>query len=101
MDSLAAGEGGAVQGHGDQIAHVDVPGPGDNLHLLRAHVRPADPHVVAVRVAFHGRDPARHHMGDLRTQILGALHLGPGEGHGLGEFSVVNINLNKLVEPFS
>ena len=101
-DLLAAGKGGVVLGHRHQIAGVDVPGTGDDLHrLLFADVHPADPHMVAVRVALHLLDAARDDVGDIRPQVLGDLHLGAGEGHGLGEVLIVRVYLNKLVEPFS
>ena len=102
FNPLAAGEGGLVQGHGHHVPHVDVPGPGDDLdRLVPAHVQLADPHVVRVRVALHGRDPARCHVGDLCAQVLRPLHLGAGEGHGLGEILVIGVNGDELVEPFS
>ena len=102
LDLLPAGEGGLVQGHGDQIPLVDVPGPGDDLNgLILAHVQPADPHVVAVRVALHLLDAAHHHVFDLRPQVLGGLHLGAGEGHGLGELFIISVNRDELTEPFS
>ena len=102
LDLLPAGEGGLVQGHGDQLPLVDVPGPGDDLDgLALTHVQPADPHVVAVRVALHLLDAAHHHVLDLRPQVLGGLHLGAGEGHGLGELFIAGVNGDELIEPFS
>ena len=91
-----------MQGHGDQVAGVDVPRPGDDLDGgFFAHVQPAYPHMVGVGVALHGLDAARHHVGDLRAQVGGALHLRAGQGHGLGEILIVYIYLNKFIEPFS
>ena len=101
-DFLAAGQSGIVQGHGDQIPLVDVPRPGDDLdRLLFAHVQLAHPHVVRIFVAFHGQDAAHHHAGNFLPHVVGQLHLGAGEGHGLGELPVAGVNRNKLVEPFS
>ena len=91
-----------MESHGHHVALVDVPGPGDNLDgLVFAHIQLADPHVVAVRVAFHFLNAARHHVGNFRAKILGGLHLGAGEGHGLGEIFIVGVNRDKLAEPFS
>ena len=91
-----------VQGHGHHIAHVDVPGAGDDLDGgALAHVQPADPHMVRIRVPLHGEDGAHHHVGDLGPPVLGGLHLGPGEGHGLGEIFVIGIDVHKLVQPLS
>ena len=102
LDLHAAGQGGLVQGHGHQVPRVDVPGAGDDLHRLGlAHVHLADPHVVGVGVALHGQHPAHHHVGDLRAQVVGELHLGAGEGHGLGKLSVAGVNADELAEPFS
>ena len=90
-DVLAAGKPGIVLGHGDQVPLMDVPGPGDDLDgLVLAGVDLADPHVVAVRVALHFVDAAHHHVFDLGPQVLGDLHLGAGDGHGLGEVPVAD-----------
>ena len=91
-----------MEGHGHHVPLVDVPGPGDDLDgLLFAHVQLADPHMVAVGVALHLHDAARRHVLNLRPQVLRDLHLGAGEGHGLGEFFIIGVNGNKLAEPFS
>ena len=102
MNLLAAGEEGAVQGHGDQIPLLHVLRPGDNLKGLSPPcIHLADPHMVAVLVALHGQHLAHHHVFDLIPHVVGQLHLGAGEGHGLGELPVAGVDLNKLVEPFS
>ena len=102
FDLLPAGEGRLVEGHRHHIPFVDVPGPGDDLDgLLPAHVQLADPHMVAVGVALHLHDAARRHVLNLRPQVLRDLHLGAGEGHGLGKFFIIGVNGNKLAEPFS
>ena len=102
FDLLSTGQGGLVQGHGDQVAHVDVPGPGDDLHRLGlAHVQLAHPHVVRVGVALHGQDAAHHHVAYLGPQVLGDLYLRAGQGHGLGKFLIIGINSDELVEPFT
>ena len=102
LDLLPSGEGGLVQGHGHQVAHVDIPRPGADLDgLLFAHVQLADPHVVAVGVALHLLDAAHHHVLDLRAQVLGDLHLGAGEGHGLRKLFITGINGDELAEPFA
>ena len=102
LNLLAAGQGGLVEGHRDQVAHMDVPRPGDDLdRLLFAHVQLAHPHVVGILVAFHGQDASHHHVRNFPAHVVGQLHLGAGEGHGLGEVPVAGVDLNKLVEPFS
>ena len=102
LDLLAAGEGGVVQGHGHHVAGVDVPGAGDDLDGgALPHVQLADPHMVGIRVALHGEDGAHHHVGDLGPPVLGGLHLGPGEGHGLRELFIIGINVHELVQPLS
>ena len=102
LDLLAAGQGRLVEGHRHHVAGVDVPGTGDDLDRLRLpHVQLADPHVVAVRVVLHGQDAAHHYIGDLSSQVLGGLHLGTREGHGLGKLFVIGVNVHKLAEPFS
>ena len=89
-DLLAAGESGVVLGHGYQVAGVNVPRAGDDLHgFALRHVHLADPHVVAVGVALHRENAAHDDIGDLGSQILGDLHLGAGKGHGLGKVPVV------------
>ena len=91
-----------MEGHRDQISRVDIPGPGDDLEgRVLARVDLAHPHMVGIGVAFHGLDAAHHDVGDLRPQIGGALHLGAGEGHGLGELAVGCVYLNELIEPLS
>jgi hypothetical protein len=70
---------------------VDVPGSGDDLDGLRlSHGDLTDPHVVAVGVTLHFLNAARHDVLDFLPQVLGALHLGAGDGHGLGEIPVVH-----------
>ena len=84
------------------IAGVDVPGAGDNLDgRALAHIQLADPHVVGIRVALHGEDGAHHDIGDLGSPVLGGLHLGAGEGHGLGKVFIVGVDVHKLVQPLS
>ena len=104
-DLLAAGEDGVVLRHGDEIAGMDVPCAGDDLDGLRfAHVDLADPHVVGVGMTLHRQDFADDNVLDLRAQVGGALHLGAGEGHGLGEVAVVHFvqgDVYKFSEPFS
>ena len=91
-----------MEGHWDEVPLVDVPGAGDDLDgFLFAHVDLANPHVVAVGVALHGEDLPHHHMVDLGPQVLGGLHLGPGEGHGLGKVFVIGVDVYELVQPFS
>ena len=102
FDVLPAGEGGLVEGHRHQIPRVDVPGAGDDLHRLSlAHIHLAHPHVVGVRVALHGEDLSRHNIGDLGPPVLGGLHLGPGEGHGLGKIFIRGVHRDELLEPFA
>ena len=102
LDLLAAGEGGLVQGHGDQVAHMDVPGPGDDLDGgLLAHTDLAHPHVVGVGVALHGQDLTHHHVGDLSAQVVGQFHLGAGQSHGLGKIFIIGVNGDELAEPFA
>ena len=102
LDLHAAGQGGLVPGHGDQVAHMDVPGTGDDLNGLGpARVDLADPHVVAVFVAGHGQHLANHHVGDLCAQVLGGLHLGAGQGHGLCKIMIGGVDGDKLAEPFT
>ena len=102
FDLLAPRQGGLVHGHRHQVVYVDVPGPGDDLHrLLPAHVDLAHPHVVAVRVVLHGQHLAHHHVLDLGTQVVGQLHLGAGQGHGLRKLFIIGLNAHKLAEPLA
>ena len=102
-DLDAAGKSGLMLGHGHQIAHMDIPGAGADLYGLIAYVDLAHPHVVGVGVALHLRHAAHDHVGDLVSQLLEGLHLGAGNGHGLGEGLVVNVIDadigNELVQP--
>ena len=91
-----------MEGHRHQVAHMDVPRAGDDLDRLGlAGVDPADPHMVAVGMALQREHPARHHVGDLLAQVVGQLHLGPGEGHGLGKVFIIGVNGDELAEPLS
>ncbi len=50
-----AGQGGFMQRDGDKITRMDVPCAGHNLYRRRlAHVQLADPHMIGIRMAFHG-----------------------------------------------
>ena len=95
----AVGEQGLVLGHGHQIAHMDIPCAGDNLGRLRlSHVDLADPHVVAVRVLFHGQNLAHHHIFQRLVQRRHGFHLGAGEGHGLVKLPVADVgNIYKFI----
>ena len=95
----AAGQQGLVQGHGHQIAHMDIPCAGDDLGRLRlSHIDLADPHVVAVRVLFHGQNLAHHHVFQGLIQRRDGFHLGAGEGHGLVKLPVADVgNIYKFI----
>ena len=99
FDFRAVGEQGLVLGHGHQIAHMDIPCAGDDLGRLRlSHVDLADPHVVAVRVLFHGQNLAHHHVFQGLIQRRDGLHLGAGEGHGLVKLPVADVgNIYKFI----
>ena len=99
FDFRAVGEQGLVLGHGHQIAHMDIPCAGDDLGRLRlSHVDLADPHVVAVRVLFHGQNLAHHHIFQGLIQRRDGLHLGAGEGHGLIKLPVADVgNIYKFI----
>ena len=99
FDLRAVGEQGLVLGHGHQITHMDIPCAGDDLGRLRlSHVDLADPHVVAVRVLFHGQNLAHHHVFQGLIQRRDGLHLGAGEGHGLVELPVADVgNIYKFI----
>ena len=99
FDFYAAGQQGLVLGHGHQIAHMDIPCAGDDLGRLRlSHVDLADPHVVAVRVLFHGQNLAHHHVFQGLIQRRDGLHLGAGEGHGLVKLPVADVgNIYKFI----
>ena len=102
FDLLAARQAGLVQGHRDQVAHMDVPGPGDDLDRLGlSNFDLADPHVVGVGVTFHGQDLSYHYIGDFPAQVVSQFHLRAGQGHGLGKIFIIGINGNKLAEPFA
>ena len=91
-----------MEGHGHQVPLVDVPGPGDDLHRrFLGHIHLADPHVVGVGVALHGQHLAHHHVGDLSAQVVGELHLGAGQGHGLGKLFIIDSDMDELVQPFA
>ena len=90
-DFFAAGEGGVMLGYGDQIPLVNVPGSGDDLNrLLFPDVHLTDPHMVAVGMTLHLLDAAHNDVLNLRPQVLRDLHLGAGDGHGLGEVPVAD-----------
>ena len=99
FDFRAVGEQGLMLGHGHQITHMDIPCAGDDLGRLRlSHVDLADPHVVAVRVLFHGQDLAHHHVFQGLIQRRDGLHLGAGEGHGLIKLPVADVgNIYKFI----
>ena len=99
FDFRAVGEQGLVLGHGHQITHMDIPCAGDDLGRLRlSHVDLADPHVVAVRVLFHGQNLAHHHVFQGLIQRRDGFHLGAGEGHGLVKLPVADVgNIYKFI----
>ena len=99
FDFRTVGEQGLVLGHGHQIAHMDIPCAGDDLGRFRlSHIDLADPHVVAVRVLFHGQNLAHHHVFQGLIQRRDGFHLGAGEGHGLVKLPVADVgNIYKFI----
>ena len=91
-----------MQRHGEQIAGVNVPCTGDNLHrLFGAHVHLTNPHVIGIRVTFHGQQLAHNHVADFSAQIFRNFHFRAGQGHCLGKLPVTGINCYKFIQPFS
>ena len=45
--------------------------------------------MIGIGVPLHRLDAAHHHIGDFRAKILGDLHLGSGDSHGLGKVPVI------------
>ena len=102
FDFLAAGQGGFVQRHREQIAGVNVPCTGDNLHrLFGTHVHLTNPHMIGIRVTFHGQQFAHNHVADFSAQIFRNFHFRAGQGHCLGKIPVTGINCYKFIQPFS
>ena len=101
-DLLAAGQQGVVLCHGDEIARVDVPRAGADLErLFFARVDHGDEHMVGIGVLFDGENFSHHHIFDLRTQVLGGLHLGAGHGHRFGKGTLIRVHRDEVFEPFS
>lgn len=88
--------------HRDNVTHVNVPCTGADLNgFFFAHVNHRDEHMVGIRVLFDGKDLSDNDVLYFRAQILDSLDLRAGDGHSLGKISVVFIDFNKLIEPFS
>ncbi len=101
-DVDSAGEGGAVLGHGHQVALPDVLCAGDDLYRGGpADVHLTDPHVVGIGVTDQGENLAHHYVFDLGALHLGDLHLGAGECHGLGKVAVGGRDGGEFVQPFT
>ena len=89
-------------GYGHQIAHMDIPGAGDDLQrFCFAGVDLADPHMIAVGMALHGQDAAHHHIGEFSAQIRGGFHLGTGQSHCFVKGLVVSVYGDEFIQPFS
>ena len=102
FDALVPGQGGTVQGGGDQIPLMHVLGAGDDLHgLIPSHLHLADPEMVAVGMADDLRHPAHHHIGDVLSQYVQGLHLGAGHGHAVAEFLIGNTHPGEFIQPIS
>ena len=101
----AAGEDGVMERGRDKVSDMDVPRAGAYLdRLALSHVDLSDQHMVGVGVLFYGEYPADADVFHLLAEILGDLHLGAGDGHGLGKDLIVVFvkgKVDKLVEPFS
>ena len=103
-DMHAAGQPGVVQGGGDQIALVHVLSAGDDLYgLLLAHIHLADPHVIGVGMADHGKNLAHDHVFDLGVHAFVGLHLLAENGQCFDEFFIGNVaEIHEFfVQPFS
>ena len=104
-DLGTAGEQGVVERGGDQIPFMHVPCAGADLDGgVRAYVDLRYQHMVGVGVLFQLDDPPHFHVFHVLAQIPGDLHLGAGDGHGLGKGPVAHFaqrQIHKLIEPFS
>ena len=104
-DCHAAGEPRVVQRRGHEVAHMDVPGAGADLHgIALAHVELQHQHMVGVRVALDRQDAPHLHVFHAPAQILGGLHLRARDGHSLVKFTVADLaqrQIDILSQPFS
>ena len=109
-DGDAAGEGGAVERDGDEVADLLVLRAGDDLQVtLAADVDLAVPERVLAAVSGVPEQVHRDYLADddlayALAHVVRALDLGAGHGHGLGEVTVVlflKAQVYELIEPLS
>lgn len=109
-DGDAAGEGGAVERDGDEVADLLVLRAGDDLQVtLAADVDFAVPERVLAAVSGVPEQVHRDYLADddlayALAHVVRALDLGAGHGHGLGEVAVVlflKAQVYELIEPLS
>ena len=94
-----------MQRCGYKVAHVHIPGAGDDLHGLGfAHVKLADVHMVGIGVLLHGEHAPDLYVPDRGGEVLRDLHLGAGDGHRLVKVAVAYLaqrQIHELGQPFS
>ena len=109
-DGNAAGQGRAVERHGDEVADLLVLSAGDDLQQpAAAHIDLAVPESVLAAVPgvpeqVHLHYPADNNAAYALAHVVRALDLGAGHGHGLGELVVVLLfkaHIDELAEPLS
>ena len=109
-DGNAAGQGRAVERHGDEVADLLVLSAGDDLQQsAAAHIDLAVPEGVLAAVPgvpeqVHLHYPADDNAAYALAHVVRALDLGAGHGHGLGELVVVLLfkaHIDELAEPLS
>ena len=105
LDLHTGGQKGLVQRRRDQVPHVHIPGAGADLDRFSlAHVDLGHQHMIGVGVLLQRQDTPHFHIMNGLGQVLGDLHLGAGDAHGLGKGLVPHLlqrQLHKLIQPFS
>ena len=109
-DGHAAGQRGAGERHGHEVAQLLVLRAGDDLQVtLAADVDLAVPEGVLAAVSGVPEQVHLHYLADddaayALAHVVRALDLGAGHGHGLGEVTVVlflKAQVYELIEPLS
>lgn len=100
LDDLAAGQLGAVEADGDEVARVYVLRAGDDLQrLLAADVDDADYKMVGVGVGRYAVDSAGDDVLDVLAEPFYRLDLRPGTRHQLGVVAVGEVKFYIVFQP--
>ncbi|OPY16481.1 MAG: hypothetical protein A4E69_00223 [Syntrophus sp. PtaB.Bin138] len=99
LDGVAAGNGRADHGQGNDIARMDVGGAADDWQGLRPVGHFAEGELLRIRVGLDGQDFRHHNPGKIGRGVADGVHLEARHGQPVGQLRRREIDINVIPEP--